>query len=66
MQTDARKAYLVAIRSLKEKNYQAAFGFLKSAEIQFADDLDFRILRETTRLLLAVKDEISELENNLS
>jgi len=65
MRTDAGKAYFSAFRTLKEKDYPATLGFLKSAEIQFADDLDFRILKETTRLLLAVKNEISGLKNNL-
>ncbi len=65
MSNDPRKAYLRAVQSLKEKDYPATMGFLKSAEIQFADDIDFRILRETTRLLLAVKEEIFELDNNL-
>jgi hypothetical protein len=63
MPTEPEKAYYKAIQSLTDKDYSAVLGFLKAAEIQFADDHDFRILKGTTRLLLAVKDEIHELEN---
>ncbi len=63
MLTDAEKAYYKAMSSLKEKDYGGASAFLKIAENQFADEEDFRILNEATRLLLVVKDEIYELEN---
>ncbi len=55
--------YRRALEALRDKDYQAASGFFKSAENQFADNLDFRILSEVTALLLAVKDEITEIEN---
>jgi hypothetical protein len=59
---NASKAYYQALVALKNYDYTAASAFFKSAENQFADSLEFRILKETTDLLLAVKEEISELE----
>jgi len=63
MLNDTAKAYYRALQALREKDYRAAAGFLKTAENQFADRPELRILREATELLLAVKDEIFELEN---
>ncbi len=58
------KSYSRALEALRNKNYRAASGFFKSVENQFADNLDFRILNEVTALLIAVKDEINEIEND--
>ena len=63
MLSDADKAYYRALQALRDKDYRAAAGFLKYAENQFADIPELRILRESTELLLSVKDEIYELEN---
>jgi hypothetical protein len=63
MLNNVDKAYFRALQALRDKDYRAAAGFLKSAENQFADKPELRILREMTELLLAVKDEIFELEN---
>nr|MBN2278605.1 hypothetical protein [candidate division Zixibacteria bacterium] len=62
--SDAEKAYFRGLQALKERQYRAAAGFFKSAENQLADNLELRILKETTELLLAVKDEIFETEND--
>lgn len=59
---DSDEAYYKALLALKSRDYRKAAGYLKSAENQFADSLEFRILLETTRLLLAVKEEIFDLE----
>ncbi len=59
---DSHEAYYKALMALKSRDYRTAAGYLKSAENHFADSLEFRILLETTRLLLAVKEEIFELE----
>jgi hypothetical protein len=64
MLVDAQKAYWNALAAVESKEYSAALGFLKSAEIQFTADLDFRILKETVKLLLAVKNEIGELRKS--
>ncbi len=58
------ESYNKALQALRNRDYQAASGFFKSAENQFANDLDFRILSEVTALLVAVKNEISEIEKN--
>ena len=63
MLSDADKAYYRALQALRDKDYRAAAGFLKYAENQFADMPELCILRESTELLLSVKDEIYELEN---
>jgi hypothetical protein len=55
-------AHLEALDALKRKDYSAASSFFKMSENQFADRLDFRILNEVTDLLLAVKEEIAEIE----
>lgn len=61
--SNAERSYNQALQALREKDYYAAEGFFKSAENQFAENDEFRILYESTKLLLAVKEEISELEN---
>ena len=64
MLSESEKAYSRALTALKSKDFRGAAGFFKTAEIQFAGSEEFRILFESTELLLAVKDEIYELENN--
>jgi hypothetical protein len=56
------KAYFQALQALCDRDFNAASGFFKLAENQFAENLEFRILSEATDLLLAVKEEIGELE----
>jgi len=62
MLNDAQKAYLKALTALSNKDFRAAAGYLRIARNQFESSPDFRILDETTELLLAVKEEIFELE----
>jgi hypothetical protein len=64
MLSDAEKAYSRGLEAIRKKDFRAAIGFFKSAENQFAENEEFRILFGSTELLLAVKDEIFELENN--
>lgn len=56
------KAYCSGMAALEAKEYSTASVFFKDAEKQFAGNDDFCILRYTTDLLLAVKEEISALE----
>lgn len=63
MLSNAEKAYMRALLALKKQDYASASGFFRSAKNQFAESADFRILKETTELLLAVKEDIFELEN---
>ena len=63
MLSETEKAYFKALQALKEKDYSGAAGFFRFAENQFADAPEFRILKETTELLIAVKEEIFGIEN---
>ena len=56
------KAYCSAMSALKSEDYSTASVFFTDAEKQFAGNDDFSILQHTTDLLLAVKKEISDLE----
>jgi hypothetical protein len=55
--------YKLALQAIRNKDYSAASAFFKSVENQFADSDEFRILAETTELMLAVKEEIFKLEH---
>ena len=59
----AEKAYCSALLALKRKEYEAASDYLDKAANRFAEDSEFNILRETTRLLLAVREELTGLRN---
>jgi hypothetical protein len=63
MLSETEKAYFKALLALKERDYSGAAGFFRFAENQFADDPEFRILKETTELLIAVKEEIFDVES---
>lgn len=56
------KAYLKALQALRDKQYHQAAGFFDQAAEFFADNQEFCLLRETTRLLLEVKKEIAAAE----
>ncbi|MCP4704562.1 MAG: hypothetical protein GY865_08120 [candidate division Zixibacteria bacterium] len=62
MLSKEEKAYCSAMSALNAKEYATASVFFKDAEKQFAGNDDFSILFHTTDLLLAVKEEISTLE----
>ena len=52
------KAYLSALQALREKQYQQAAVYFDQAAEFFANNQEFRLLRETTVLLLEVKREL--------
>ena len=58
MLSTAEKAYIGALQALSDKEYRRAAEYFEMAAPQFEGDPDFRILRESTRLLLTVKDEL--------
>ena len=62
MLSKEEKAYCSAMSALKTGEYSTASVFFKDAEKQFAGNDDFCMLEQTTDLLLAVKEEISALE----
>ncbi len=51
------KAYCRALLALKRKDYRSAVDHFRQAAPRFRQDREFVLLRETTRLLLAVKEE---------
>lgn len=54
----AEKAYCLALEALKRRDYRQADQLFEQAAGFFADNQEFRLLRETTRLLVAVKEEL--------
>ena len=57
----AEKAYCLALLALKNKDYQTAADYFDNAADNFKDNQEFNLLRETTRLLLMVKEESARL-----
>jgi hypothetical protein len=58
MLNEFEKAYCLALQALKEKQYaQAAGQFDRAAEF-FANNKEFQLLHQTTRLLVALKKEL--------
>ncbi len=62
MLNPAEKAYLEALQSLKRSEYRRAAHYFDQAAPFFAENQEFILLRETTSLLVAVKEELRELE----
>ena len=58
MLSPAEKAYCLALKALKDKEYGHAADWFERASGKFAGNPDFVLLWETTRLLLAVKEEL--------
>jgi hypothetical protein len=59
MLNQSEKAYCLALQALKAKQYQQAVGHFDRAAAFFVDNKEFNLLRETTRLLVALKKEIA-------
>ncbi len=59
MLNQAEKAYCLALQALKAKQYRQAVGHFDRAAEFFVDNKEFNLLRETTRLLVALKKEIA-------
>ena len=64
MLNPAEKAYLEALQSLKRNEYRRAAHYFDQAAPFFAENQEFILLRETTSLLVAVKEELRELETD--
>ena len=60
--TSADRTYSEAMQSLRDRDFRSASDIFKSVENQFAENDEFRILYESLKLLMAVKEEIEELE----
>lgn len=62
MLSTGEKAYCAALLALKRKDYGLAAEQFEKAAPFFADNKEFNLYRETTRLLVKVKNELSRME----
>ena len=58
----SEKAYFRALRALEKKQYQQAVGYFDQAAEFFAGNQEFNLLRETTRLLVELKQALAVAE----
>jgi hypothetical protein len=58
------KAYCLALLALKDKDYPAASGHFNRVASHFKDNREFNLLRQTTELLLVVKEERTKLDSD--
>ena len=65
MLNSSEKAYCRALQALKAKHYAQAARCFEQAAPFFADNRDFRLYWETTRLLLAVKQALGTFDDEL-
>ena len=64
MLNSSEKAYYLALQALRFKHYDKALNYFHAAAGHFQDNREFQILYETTRLLVAVKEEIAAAGNS--
>ncbi len=62
MLNPSEKAYCLALTALRDKRYAEALAQFDKAAPFFEQNQDFVLLREATRLLLAVKSELRQLD----
>ena len=60
----SEKAYCLALQALKQKRYSEAVAYFESAAGYFENNREFSLLRETTRLLVALKRELATMTND--
>jgi len=63
MLSQQEKAYYLALKSVAARKYDSAVVYFEQASDSFQDNAEFRLIRETTRLLVAVRLEIAQLEH---
>ncbi len=63
MLNSSEKAYCLALQALKQKQYRQAVDQFERAVSFFDANKEFHLLHETTRLLVAVQEELAALEN---
>ncbi len=64
MLNPSEKAYCLALQALKDKQYRLAEDYFEKAATFFENNQEFNLLWESTRLLLAVKEEIAATEGD--
>lgn len=62
MLNPAEKAYCLALQALKRRDYRQAVEHFERAAPFFRDNQEFALLRETTTLLVAVKEELKDFQ----
>ena len=63
MLNTSEKAYCLALLALKRKEYRSAVEQFDKAAPHFKNDKEFNLYCESTRLLLAVKQEVEMIED---
>jgi hypothetical protein len=63
MLNPSEKAYCLALTALKQKKYSSAADYFEKAAPYFRDNREFQLLRESTRMLVAVKDQLAVADN---
>jgi outer membrane protein assembly factor BamD (BamD/ComL family) len=58
MSDPSEKAYGQALQALKQKNYRAALEHFEQAGQFFKNNAELELLRNTTRLLVALQKEL--------
>lgn len=58
MLNPSEKAYCQALQALKQRDFRRAAEYFGQAAPFFRDNQEFGLLRETTSLLVAVKEEL--------
>ncbi len=62
MLNPSEKAYCQALLALRNKQFDSASEHFEKAAPYFRDDREFKVLKETNDLLVAVKRELKTLE----
>ena len=62
MTPESEKACYKALVALQNRDFATAMSYFRAAQNLVAKNADLRILSEATEMLLAVKDELRELE----
>jgi hypothetical protein len=65
MLTSAEKDYCLALLALKHKEFRKAVDHFEKAAPDFVNNQEFNLLFESTRLLVAVKDELKARQGGL-
>jgi hypothetical protein len=58
MLSEQEKAFCQALLALRQKDYKTALGCFESVKGSLGTNSEFSLLYQTTRLLLAVKEEL--------
>ena len=64
MLSGGEKAYCTALTALKHRDYKVALEQFEKAAPFFEGDKEFNLCFETTRLLVAVRDEMARLKQD--